>query len=75
MYQKKLGNPIDGVAISDQYNQGDKVGYAIGLMKEAKNKENAQKFLQYLATDKAQDIYAGYGFGKASAADLTNHPF
>jgi len=68
---KNHGRAIDGVPISDKYNKGDKVGYAMGILKEAKNKKNAQRYLDYLKTDAAQNIYASYGFVKASAEELT----
>jgi ABC-type molybdate transport system substrate-binding protein len=67
---KKHGRAVDGVAIDAKYNKGDKVGYAIGMLAEAKNKDNAQRYLDYLKTDDAQNIYASYGFAKASAEDL-----
>jgi len=69
------GRPLEGVKIPAPYNKEDKVGYAIGILKEAKNKANAQKYLDYLGTDAAQNIYAGYGFIKASAADLEKKSF
>ena len=64
------GRNVEGVAIDDKFNKGDKVGYAIGALKEGKNQENAQRYLDYLKTDAAQDIYASYGFVKATAEDL-----
>jgi len=69
-HAKALGRPIDGVAIPAPLNKQDKVGYAIGAIKQGKNQENASKFLAYLATDDAQNIYAKYGFIKASSDDL-----
>lgn len=72
---KRENRNIDGVAISDKYNKGDKVGYAIGVLKEGRNQANAQKYLDYLKTDAAQNIYASYGFVKASAADLEKKAF
>lgn len=68
------GRAIEGVAISDEYNQGDKVGYAIGILNTGKNQKNAQRYLDYLSTDAAQSIYASYGFVKASAAELEMKP-
>ena len=68
---KKQQRAIDGVSISDEFNKGDKVGYAIGILKEGKNQKNAQRYLDYLKTDAAQNIYASYGFVKANAAELT----
>jgi len=73
--EAKRGNrAIDGVPIADKFNKGDKVGYAIGILKEARNKANAKRYLEYLATDKAQNIYASYGFVKASADELKPSP-
>ncbi|MCK4705746.1 MAG: extracellular solute-binding protein, partial [Gammaproteobacteria bacterium] len=73
-YAQRQGRPIDGVSIPAPYNKQDKVGYAIGPMAKARNKENAQRFLKYLATKDAQNIYAGYGFIPASDAELVIKP-
>lgn len=69
-HAKAEGRQVDGVAIPAPLNKEAKVGYAIGALKEGKNAANANKFLAYLATDGAQDIYAKYGFSKASKDDL-----
>ena len=71
---KTLGRAIDGVAISDEFNQGDKVGYAIGTLSTGRNQANAKRYLDYLATDAAQNIYASYGFVKASSDELKSKP-
>jgi ABC-type molybdate transport system substrate-binding protein len=73
-YAKRQGRPIDGVAISAPHNKEDKVGYAIGPMQNARNMNNAERFLKYLATKDAQNIYAGYGFAPATAEELTLKP-
>jgi len=73
-YAKRQGRPIDGVSIPAQFNQQDKVGYAIGPMSKARNMNNAKRFLSYLATAKAQGIYAGYGFVPATAEELVVKP-
>ena len=73
-YAKKEGRPLDGVAIPEPYNMKDKVAYAIGIMKQAKNPYNATRFLAYLGTDDAQKIYEGYGFIGASADELRLKP-
>jgi ABC-type molybdate transport system substrate-binding protein len=65
---------IDGVGIPAPYNKSDKVGYAIGKLLDGKNQANADTYLAYLATDAAQNIYAKYGFVKASAAGLKLKP-
>ena len=69
-YAKREGRPIDGVLIPAPYNKQDKVGYAIGPMLNGRNGANADIFLKYLATPAAQDIYADYGFLRASAEEL-----
>ncbi len=70
LHAKKEGRKIDGVSISAPYNKQDKVSYAIGMLNQAKNKDNAQIFLNYLATDDAQNIYKSYGFIPASKTEL-----
>ncbi|HEC20675.1 MAG TPA: ABC transporter substrate-binding protein [Gammaproteobacteria bacterium] len=69
-HAKAEGRQIDGVPIPAPYNKQDKVAYAIGKLSKAKNQENADRFLDYLATADAQNIYAKYGFLKASADEL-----
>ncbi len=69
-HAKAKGRKIDGVAIKAPLNKQDKVAYAIGIMAKARNPNNAQRFLDYLATDKAQSIYASYGFVKATEDEL-----
>jgi len=71
---KAHGRAIEGVKISDKYNQGSKVGYAIGALNTGENQENATRYLDYLSTDDAQNIYASYGFVKASNEELEMKP-
>lgn len=73
-HAKREGRAIDGVAIPAPYNKQDKVAYAIGPMSNARNTENAQRFLKYLAGKEAQNIYAGYGFIPASNEELKIKP-
>ena len=68
------GRPIDGVSIPDPYNMEHKVGYAIGILTTGRNPNNAARFLDYLSTDDAQNIYAKYGFIKGSTEDLKLKP-
>ena len=67
----KKGRQVEGVAIPAPYNMAHKVAYAIGVLTEGRNQDNANRYMEYLATDKAQDIYASYGFGKATKEELT----
>jgi len=68
------GRAIDGVAIEAPYNMADKVGYAIGVLGTGRNPDNAKRYLEFLATPGAQEIYAGYGFVPASAGELKVKP-
>jgi len=68
------GRAVEGVAIEAPYNKQDKVGYAIGALKTGRNQDNAKKYLEYLMTDDAQNIYSKYGFLKASAEELAMKP-
>jgi ABC-type molybdate transport system substrate-binding protein len=74
VHAKAEGRPIDGVAIPAPLNKQDKVNYAIGVMKNGRNQDNAARYLEYLATDDAQAIYESYGFLRASADELTLKP-
>jgi molybdenum ABC transporter molybdate-binding protein len=69
-HAKATGRKVDGVAIAAPLNKESKVGYAIGKLNKAKNQKNADRFLDYLASADAQNIYAKYGFLKASADEL-----
>jgi len=69
-HAKAANRPIDGVKIPAPYNMAHKVGYAIGELTNGKNHKNAQRYLDYLTTSDAQNIYASYGFVKASKKDL-----
>ena len=73
-YAKREGRAVDGVAIPAPFNKQEKVAYAIGPMSNARNKENAQSFLKYLATKEAQNIYASYSFLPASNKELEIKP-
>ena len=74
VHAKAEGRPIDGVAIPAPLNKQDKVNYAIGVMKNGRNADNAARYLEYLATDDAQSIYEKYGFVRASAEELALKP-
>ena len=71
---KAEGRKIEGVAIPAPLNKQDKVSYAIGALSEGRNPYNAYRFLSYLGTDRAQGIYASYGFVPASTEELKLKP-
>ncbi|MDH5798263.1 MAG: substrate-binding domain-containing protein [Paracoccaceae bacterium] len=68
------GRAIEGVAIPDSLNKVDVVGYAIGGLSTGRNPYNAMRFLSYLGTAGAQNIYASYGFIKATQEELKLKP-
>ena len=70
VHAKAEGRPLEGVAIAAPLNQQDKVNYAIGIMTNGRNAENAARYLAYLGTEDAQSIYAKYGFIRATAEEL-----
>ncbi len=70
VHAKAQGRPLEGVAIAAPLNQQDKVNYAIGIMINGRNAENAASYLAYLGTDDAQSIYAKYGFIRATTEEL-----
>ncbi len=73
-HAKLQGRKIDGVSIPNPYNMAHKVGYAIGALKSGRNRDSAMRYLSYLATDDAQDIYAQYGFIRANEGELKLKP-
>ncbi|HEY9050233.1 MAG TPA: substrate-binding domain-containing protein, partial [Gammaproteobacteria bacterium] len=68
------GYEIEGVAIEAPHNMEEKVGYAIGILNTGRNQKNARRYLDYLATQDAQNIYASYGFIPANAKSLKIKP-
>ena len=73
-HAKAEGRNIDGVSIPAPYNMAHKVGYAIGILKTGRNNYNAARYLSYLGTEDAQNIYKKYGFVTASTEDLKLKP-
>jgi len=74
VHAKAEGQKVDGVAIPAPLNKQDKVGYAIGVLKDGRNPYNAMRYLAYLGTDRAQGIYEKYGFVRASQSELRLKP-
>jgi len=70
VHAKSEGRDIEGVVIPAPYNKQDKVAYAMGKLTDGKNVKNADRFIDYLATDEAQGIYEKYGFVRATKDEL-----
>ena len=64
------GRKVEGVAIPAPLNMSKEASYVIGALKTGRNQANAKRYLDYLATNTAQDIYAKYGFAKATTDEL-----
>jgi molybdenum ABC transporter molybdate-binding protein len=73
-HAKAEGRKVDGVSIPSPFNMANKVGYAIGALNTGKNQANATRYLSYLGTDEAQNIYKKYGFISASTEELKLKP-
>lgn len=73
-HARAQGRRIDGVAIDAPLNQQHRVGYAIGTLSSGRNPYNASRYLAYLGTQRAQSIYAGFGFITATADELRMKP-
>lgn len=74
VHARAEGRGVDGVPIPAPYNKQEKVGYAIGALRTARNPYNAMRYLAYLGTPAAQAIYAKYGFVGASVEELRLKP-
>ncbi len=74
IYQRQIGRKIEGIAIRAPYNMGSKVAYVIGILKAGRHPYNAARFLAFLGTDEAQNIYAKHGFIKATQRELKLKP-
>lgn len=75
VHAKAEGRPIGGVAIAAPLNKQDKVNYAIGIMTNGRNADNAARYLAYLGTNEAQAIYEKYGFIRATSEELAPRMF
>jgi ABC-type molybdate transport system substrate-binding protein len=69
VFQKKIGNPIDGVVIPTEQNTP--ATYAAGVMSNAPHREAALAWLAYLQSPEAQAAYHEFGF--KSIAAKTGH--
>jgi len=62
IYAKNQGLPVDMVEVGEEFDQRDKVNYYITILNNAPHPENAKKFLEFIKSSEAQEIYAKYGF-------------
>ncbi|MBW2318586.1 MAG: substrate-binding domain-containing protein [Deltaproteobacteria bacterium] len=62
VHAKENGLAVEEVEPGEELDQRDKVNYYICQLKNASHPENAEKFLQFIASARAQAIYADHGF-------------
>ncbi|MGO4714494.1 molybdate ABC transporter substrate-binding protein [Bradyrhizobium sp. 2TAF24] len=70
----RSGAAVEAVDLPPQDSLRDEVSYAIGRLDDTPHGGAASAWLAFIASGTAQDIYRGYGFVGASAADLTLKP-
>lgn len=58
----KQGLEVEAVEPGEKLDQSDRVNYFITKVKKGSNPENADKFLEFIKSPKAQGIYKSYGF-------------
>jgi ABC-type molybdate transport system substrate-binding protein len=58
--QRKLA--VDVVEPGEEFDQRDRINYYICKLKEAPHPDNAEKFLEFVKSSRAQGIYAAHGF-------------
>jgi ABC-type molybdate transport system substrate-binding protein len=62
IHAKNQGLPVDMVEVGEEFDQRDKVNYYITILNNAPHPENAKKFLEFIRSSEAQEIYTKYGF-------------
>jgi ABC-type molybdate transport system substrate-binding protein len=68
------GLPIEGVELPPEDSLINEVSYAIGTLTAARHQEAANKYLAFLQSASGQDVYAKFGFIKASKENLEIRP-
>ncbi len=59
---RDMGLKVEAIEPGEVLDQRDKVNYYIARLKNAPHPENAEKFLNFMKTPQAQDIYKRFGF-------------
>jgi len=61
-YARMRGLRVEAIEVGEGFDQRDKVNYYITRLKNSPNPVNAEKFLEFIKSEKAQKIYENYGF-------------
>jgi hypothetical protein len=64
MNTQSRGQALEGVDIPPELNQRDSIRYYACRLENGSNPSNAGKFLDFLKTEKALEIFLSYGFSK-----------
>lgn len=64
VYKTDAYSAKDAVSIPVTFESKDKIIYPIAVAANSENKETAQKFLDFVLSEKGQEILAKYGFAK-----------
>jgi len=67
---QRAGAPVEGVALPDEDALRGEVSYVIGPLTTSRRRVAARRFLAFLATPAAQDVYASFGFLRATTLEL-----
>src|SRR4030067_3521080 len=59
---RDMGLKVEAVEPGEDLDQRDKVNYYIAQLKNAAHPKNAEKFLNFMKTSRAQEIYRRFGF-------------
>ena len=59
---QSVGLKVEAIEPGEDLDQRDKVNYYIARLKNAPHPENAENFLNFMKTPKAQDIFKKFGF-------------
>ncbi len=62
IHAQNQGLPVEMVEVGEDLDQRDKVNYYIAVLTNAPHIESAKKFLEFIKSADAQNIYAKYGF-------------
>ena len=56
------GLDVEGIPVAEALDQSEAINYFIAPLRQGRNPENAEKFLQFIRTETARKIFADYGF-------------
>ncbi|MEJ2182334.1 MAG: substrate-binding domain-containing protein [Nitrospirota bacterium] len=59
---QKEGLEVDALEVGPQCDQRDRVGYYCAALADAPHPGNARRFVDFLASETAQDVFEEYGF-------------